>query len=86
MDVTAQTFPYHLPRILDELASSCFVTVDFEFSGISKNPAPPTRGAQSLQERYDEVRRAAEKYQILQIGLTICHEDTATGRQFGEYL
>lgn len=76
MDVTAQTFPYHLPRILDDLATCCFVSMDFEFSGIATTSSNPTRKPQSLQARYEEVKNSADKYQILQVGLTICHEDT----------
>ncbi|EAW14551.1 CAF1 family ribonuclease [Aspergillus clavatus NRRL 1] len=76
MDVTAQSFAYHLPRILDELATCCFVSMDFEFSGIATASSAPSSGSQTLQERYEEVKRSAEKYQILQVGLTICHEDT----------
>ncbi|OJJ47017.1 hypothetical protein ASPZODRAFT_159015 [Penicilliopsis zonata CBS 506.65] len=79
MEVTSHSFSYYLPRILDDLATGCFVSLDLEFSGIAK-PAfrSPSSGPQTLQERYEEVKGAAEKYQVLQIGLTICHEDTAT--------
>lgn len=39
-----------------------------------------TRGeVQTLQARYAEVKAAAEKYQILQVGLTICRENLVTG-------
>lgn len=82
MDVTGQNFPYHLPRILDDLANCCFVSLDFEFSGISYgitsqgNP----RGPQSLQQRYSDIKDAADKFRIVQIGLTICHEDVAMGK------
>lgn len=82
MDVTAQTFPYHLPRILDDLATCCFVSMDFEFSGIATTSSNPTRKPQSLQARYKEVKNSADKYQILQVGLTICHEDTKNGQIF----
>ncbi|GIJ89375.1 hypothetical protein Asppvi_008315 [Aspergillus pseudoviridinutans] len=75
MDVTAQSFPYHLPRILDDLATCCFVSMDFEFSGIATTFSNPNRGSQTLQARYEEVKSSADKYQILQVGLTICHED-----------
>ncbi|RHZ63090.1 CAF1 family ribonuclease [Aspergillus thermomutatus] len=75
MDVTAQSFPYHLPRILDDLATCCFVSMDFEFSGIATASSNPNRGSQTLQDRYEEVKNSADKYQILQVGLTICHED-----------
>ncbi|KAF4219726.1 hypothetical protein CNMCM8980_007556 [Aspergillus fumigatiaffinis] len=76
MEVTVQTFPYHLPRILDDLATCCFVSMDFEFSGIATTSSNPNRGSQTLQARYEEVKKSADKYQILQVGLTICHEDT----------
>lgn len=79
MDVTAQYFPYHLPRILDDLATCCFVSMDFEFSGIAATTSNPNRGSQTLQARYEEVKSSADKYQILQVGLTICHEDIENG-------
>ncbi|KKK27003.1 hypothetical protein ARAM_007082 [Aspergillus rambellii] len=74
MDVTGHTFPYHLPKILDDLSSCTFVSLDFEFSGIATTVAG--RGPQSLQQRYQEVKECADKYQILQVGMTTCHEDT----------
>jgi len=82
MDVTVQNFPYHLPRILDDLANCCFVSLDFEFSGISYGITSQgtAQGPQSLQDRYSETKSAADKFRILQIGLTICHEDVTTGR------
>lgn len=80
MDVTWQNFISYLPRILDDLGSCCFVAVDFEFSGISHgNVSHGPAGPQTLQDRYIEIKRAADKYQIVQIGLTVCHEDIETG-------
>ncbi|PWY69144.1 CAF1 family ribonuclease [Aspergillus heteromorphus CBS 117.55] len=74
MDVTAQTFYHYLPGILDDLASSCFVSIDFEFSGIANGLGKTQSKKSTLQERYDEVKRSADKYQILQVGLTIAIE------------
>lgn len=79
MDISAQTFFYHLPRVLDDLASCCFVSIDFEFSGIAKGLGPSPKSRSTLQERYEEVKNSADQYQILQVGLTICHEDPETG-------
>ncbi|KAL5336372.1 ribonuclease H-like domain-containing protein [Aspergillus crustosus] len=76
MDVTAQTFPYHLARMLEDLASSSFVAIDFEFSGIALPPQGRSGPPQTLQKKYEEVKESASKYQILQVGLTFCHEDT----------
>jgi poly(A)-specific ribonuclease len=81
MDITSQAFAFHLPRILADLATCCFVSIDLEFSGIaSKAQGEPAKSSRTLQERYAETKNAAEKYQVLQIGLTICHEDTETGQ------
>jgi poly(A)-specific ribonuclease len=80
MDVTRKTFPFYLPRILHDLTTCCFVCLDLEFSGIhAKTEGRLRDGMQTLQERYTEVRGAAETYQILQIGLTIAHEDLNIG-------
>ncbi|RAQ73492.1 CAF1 family ribonuclease [Aspergillus flavus] len=79
MDITPKTFHFFLPRILDELASCSFVSIDFEFSGIACSSNGPNSKASTLQDRYTEVKESADKYRIVQIGLTICHEDTESG-------
>lgn len=79
MDVTAGNFTALLPWILYQISCSKFVAIDLEFSGIAIAPSSQAQKDQSLQERYTEVKAAAERYQILQIGLTICQEDNATG-------
>ncbi|KAL4742383.1 ribonuclease H-like domain-containing protein [Aspergillus similis] len=82
MDVTAQTFPYHLARMLEDLASSAFVAIDLEFSGIAlaSQGTPGAGPPHSLQQRYQELRKSAEKYQILQVGLTFCQEDAEAAK------
>ncbi|KAJ5611140.1 hypothetical protein N7510_007859 [Penicillium lagena] len=80
MDVVDATFHRHLPWILYELASCCFVSLDLELSGIAISPDKPGGEVQTLQERYVKVKAAAEKYQVLQVGLTICRENLVTGK------
>ena len=80
MDITSQSFAFHLPRILADLTTCCFVAIDLEFSGIARGQGDPAKSSQTLQDRYTETKKAADKYQILQIGLTICHEDIETGQ------
>ncbi|CAI7633115.1 unnamed protein product [Penicillium glandicola] len=75
MDVTAVTFPDCLPSILNDISTSCFVSIDFELSGVVFKPSGPQSRPQTVQERYVEAKAAAERYQILQVGLTTCHED-----------
>ncbi|OAS99760.1 CAF1 family ribonuclease [Blastomyces dermatitidis ER-3] len=85
MDVTRQSFSQHLPRLLNDLAKSSFVAVDLEFSGIVPRQSAPSPGSnlwgekQTLQTRYEEVKEAADTYQVLQIGLTFAMEDGETG-------
>ncbi|KAJ5650371.1 CAF1 family ribonuclease [Penicillium longicatenatum] len=79
MEVTAGNFTALLPWMLYQISCSSFVAIDLEFSGIAINPSSQAQKDQSLQERYKEVKAAAEKYQILQIGLTICQENRANG-------
>ncbi|KIW02357.1 uncharacterized protein PV09_06179 [Verruconis gallopava] len=68
MDVDKTAFPARLLEILEALSNADFVSIDFEFSGIATKPT--IRQKQSIQERYVETKQAAEKYQILQVGLT----------------
>ncbi|KAL4807539.1 ribonuclease H-like domain-containing protein [Aspergillus unguis] len=80
MDVTSQTFPYHLAKMLDDLANSVFVSIDLEFSGIATAQQGKAGPPQTIQQRYQEVKVSAEKYQVLQVGLTFCHEDAEAAK------
>ena len=86
MDVDRKTFHWQLPRMLRALAGAHFVAVDFELSGIHSKVVHRTRAVeqaygnkQTLQQRYEEAKEAAERYQILQVGLTIVTEDAEKG-------
>ena len=95
MDVNRYAFENQLPLILKAIADSRFVTFDFELSGIpgkqtgqARAPGRSEDGKQTLQERYEETKKAAERYQILQLGLTCVEEDLERGRSssFGTHL
>jgi poly(A)-specific ribonuclease len=78
MDVDKIAFPSRLLEILEALSECHFVSIDFEFSGVVSKPT--VRQKQTLEERYAETKEAAEKYQILQVGLTCAlHDDTKQG-------
>jgi poly(A)-specific ribonuclease len=84
MNITKQSLHYLLPRLLNALAECHFVALDLELSGISlrQNPGRSSKssaGKQTLQQRYEEVKEAAERYQVLQIGLTLATEDVEAG-------
>jgi poly(A)-specific ribonuclease len=86
MEVGRKTFHWELPRMLRALTTAHFVALDFELSGIQskaihkvKLSEKPLGGVQTLQQRYEETKEAAERYQILQVGLTVVKEDEEGG-------
>ena len=82
MDVQKAEFPRQIVNIIQHVAESHFVAFDLEFSGVAgrrKVPQGSKRDRLTLQEMYDDVKEAAEKYQILQVGLTIVEEDQNKG-------
>ncbi|KAI9712040.1 MAG: hypothetical protein M1820_001749 [Bogoriella megaspora] len=73
MDITDTSFLGRLLEIFTAISQSCFVSFDLEFSGVpsSFNRTSKTGDIkQTLQQRYEEIKKAAERFQILQIGLT----------------
>jgi len=74
MDVDRVAFQPRLLQILESLSQAHFVSIDLELSGVSSKPAA-ARNTQTLQARYAELKQAAERYQVLQIGLTFAHYD-----------
>ncbi|MBE7182031.1 MAG: hypothetical protein INR71_12650, partial [Terriglobus roseus] len=74
MEVDCYGFAPRLLDILDDMSKCVFMAMDFEFSGIAPR-APRASGRQTLQERYRDTKEAAERYQILQVGLTFALYD-----------
>jgi poly(A)-specific ribonuclease len=76
MDIDKSSFPSRLLDVLEAIAESHFVSFDLELSGVPvKGQTKEKPGKPSLQERYLETKKAAEQYQILQIGLTCVKDD-----------
>lgn len=83
MDIQKSQFSQELVKIIEHVADSHFVAFDLEFSGVAgrrKSPQGSKREKLTLQEMYDDVKEAAEKYQILQVGLTVVKEDKNAGK------
>lgn len=86
MEVDQQHFWHELLPILKAISTASFVTVDVEMSGISTKSrySPGGRfnetGKPSLQQQYEDTKEAAERYQVLQIGLTCVEEDWKNGQ------
>ncbi|KAL1606598.1 hypothetical protein SLS60_004003 [Paraconiothyrium brasiliense] len=82
MDVDADSYPHELLGLLISISEADFVSLDLEFTGIpsrlpGKQPwkSHPGRGRKTLEDRYQETRIAADRYHILQIGLTCARFD-----------
>jgi hypothetical protein len=79
MDISRSRFPFELVSIIQLIAKSHFVAFDLEFSGIvgrRRDRKKPT-----LQEVYEDVKGAAEQYQVLQVGFTVVQEDLVAGER-----
>lgn len=80
MEVDAASFPHQLLDILVNISEADFVSFDLELSGIA-NRLPnhlrvrPSGRKQTLEERYEETRTAANRYQVLQVGITCARFD-----------
>lgn len=81
MELDKTQYPKQLLTILKQISTASFVTCDLEMSGIDnsfkfgngtsfQNARKPT-----LQEQYLETKKAAETFQVLQVGITIVEED-----------
>ncbi|RMZ85740.1 hypothetical protein DV737_g437, partial [Chaetothyriales sp. CBS 132003] len=79
MDISGADFPREILRILEEVSESHFIAFDLEFSGVARwRPAGSHK--LSLQEYYEDIKAAAEKYQILQAGFTLVTQDVKKNR------
>jgi poly(A)-specific ribonuclease len=85
MEVDRGSFWPELLSILHAISSSTFVAVDVEMSGITTKQryGPNSRQTDAnkltLQEQYEETKSAAERYQVLQVGLTCIEENPDEG-------
>ena len=90
MLVTGHNFHSQLFSILGAISRSHFVSLDLELSGIPskqfkfKAKGQSGDGKQTLQQRYEEVKAAAERYHVLQLGLTCVEEDRDRGTPQGQ--
>lgn len=78
MEVDAASFPHHLLGLFINISEADFVSFDLELSGIpSRLPNKPPRGPGrfTLEERYAETKAGADRYQILQVGITCARFD-----------
>ncbi|KZM21260.1 Poly(A)-specific ribonuclease [Ascochyta rabiei] len=77
MEVDAPSFPHHLLALLIHISEADFVSFDLELSGIPSHlpSKKPRAGRLTLEDRYAETKEGADRYQILQVGLTCAKFD-----------
>ena len=87
MDVDHEHFRKQLLPILRNIANADFVTFDLEMSGISTRPKYSSGDRSrdvskpTLEQQYQELKSAAEAFQVLQMGITCVGEDRDKGER-----
>lgn len=79
MDITNVGFDGNLLDILEAISEAHFVALDLEFSGIADLPVA-NRNKQTIEQRYQQTKEAAQQYQVLQVGITCAYEDGERGK------
>lgn len=85
MEVNQSRFRQELLPILKHISQATFITFDLEMSGITTRPKYSSGdrthdiGRPSLQQHYEEMKSAAETFQVLQVGITCVEEDREKG-------
>ncbi len=89
MDINLSNFHARLPSLLRAVSDAHFIAIDLELSGIPGHQIHKPRvggnqtgGKATLQERYEDTKKAAEKYQVLQLGMTCVEEHKDRGTSY----
>lgn len=88
MDIDADSYPHQLLGLLIAISEADFVSFDLELTGIPSRlpgkerwkPQPANSDPKTLEDRYQETRVAAGRYQILQAGFTCARFDYSTDK------
>ncbi|EME45478.1 hypothetical protein DOTSEDRAFT_52745 [Dothistroma septosporum NZE10] len=81
MDVDKVSFYPLLLDIISDISEAHFVAIDLELSGVpSRGSWGKDSGKPTIQQRYLEIKEAAERYQILQIGITCVDQNVHDGK------
>ena len=68
MDITSTNYKSELLGIIEVISRADYLAIDCEMSGV-----PPHLGGDTkpfLQEHYHQMKLAADKYQMLQLGIS----------------
>jgi poly(A)-specific ribonuclease len=77
MEITSKNFWESLPEVLEAMAAATYVSIDVEMTGVyTKNIMSPAKP--SMDMIYEQAREAAERFQIVQFGLTCISHSRST--------
>lgn len=81
MEIDGHDFRYQLLHVLKHISNATFVSFDLEMSGINTRRGDRSHdvGKPTLQQQYEEMKEAAETFQVLQLGITCVEEDRDKG-------
>lgn len=83
MDITKENFHANLGNIFLLISRADYIAIDLEMTGISAKPSTSER-PKTIEDVYENARKAAETFQVVQLGLTfVCHApgDTTRGEE-----
>ncbi|OIW33380.1 CAF1-domain-containing protein [Coniochaeta ligniaria NRRL 30616] len=69
MEITAENFWKSLPEVLEAMAAATYVSIDLEMTGIGTNRIMSSAKI-TIDVVYEQAKLAAERFQIVQFGLT----------------
>lgn len=77
MEITSNNFWEALPEVLEAMAAATHIAIDLEMSGIFTNTTYPSTRP-TIGRIYQQAKEAAERFQIVQFGLTCLHHGPST--------
>ncbi|XP_026671379.1 pre-piRNA 3'-exonuclease trimmer-like isoform X2 [Ceratina calcarata] len=70
-EVSEKDFKSLYPALKDAINDACFIAIDAEFTGISKDEDLKHSLFDTLDERYQNLKKNIEQYKIIQFGITL---------------
>lgn len=78
MEITQDNFEAQLPLLRESISKAEFIAIDSEFSGYSANLEDKPHDYDTVEERYQKVRYACQKFIAFQFGICTFHWDNTT--------
>ncbi|KAL2716039.1 pre-piRNA 3'-exonuclease trimmer-like isoform X1 [Vespula squamosa] len=81
LEITRHNFEKLFPLIKSSLEETDIIAIDSEFSGLESDDVPKTSLFDTVEERYEKLRRTSEKFIIIQFGIT-CIEQVPNSNKY----